>query len=88
MADYISVTRTQNLSLSEPETAANADDLAERLTMRDRDGDDRPLCLECAWLDDTGRCLAAAAGRKPGAVAGLSQSRPSCSAYGLRKGLA
>jgi hypothetical protein len=27
--------------------ATDADDLAERLTLRDRDDDDRHLCLEC-----------------------------------------
>lgn len=29
-------------------TEQEADDLAERLTLRDRDGDDRKLCQECA----------------------------------------
>jgi hypothetical protein len=29
---------------------ADADDLAEQLTLRDRDGDDRRLCLECVHL--------------------------------------
>ena len=46
---------------------ADADELAERLTQRDRDGDDRRLCLECTWLGEKGRCLAAATGRIPGA---------------------
>jgi hypothetical protein len=32
-----------------------ADDLAERLTLRDRDGDDRRLCLECRHFRP-GRC--------------------------------
>ena len=39
---------------------ADAGDLAERLALRDRDGDDRRVCLECTCLGDTGRCLAAA----------------------------
>lgn len=45
----------------------DAEHLAERLTLRDRDRDDRRLCLECSWLGDTGRCVAAATGRLPGA---------------------
>ena len=69
---------------------ADADDLAERLTLRDRDGDDRRLCLECTWLGDTGRCLAAAAGRIPGADRRLEPVQTilqRCDAFGLRKGL-
>ena len=69
---------------------ADADDLAERLTLRDRDGDDRRLCLECTWLGDTGRCLAAATGRIPGADRRLEPVQTilqRCEAFGLRKGL-
>ena len=69
---------------------ADADDLAERLTQRDRDGDDRRLCLECTWLGDTGRCLAAATGRIPGADRRLEPVQTilqRCDAFGLRKGL-
>ncbi len=69
---------------------ADADDLAERLTLRDRDGDDRRLCLECTWLGDTGRCLAAATGRIPGADRRLKPAQTvlqRCEAFGLRKGL-
>ena len=69
---------------------ADADDLAERLTLRDRDGNDRRLCLECTWLGDTGRCLAAAAGRIPGADRRLEPVQTilqRCGAFGLRKGL-
>jgi hypothetical protein len=68
----------------------DADDLAERLTLRDRDGDDRRLCLECTWLGDTGRCLAAATGRIPGADRRLEPVQTilqRCGAFGLRKGL-
>ena len=32
--------------------ADDADDLAERLTLRDRDGDDRRMCVECSHLGD------------------------------------
>ena len=70
--------------------AADAELLAERLTLRDRDGDDRRLCLECTWLGDTGRCLAAATGRIPGADRRLEQEQTilqRCDAFGLRKGL-
>ena len=69
---------------------ADGDDLAERLTLRDRDGDDRRLCLECTWLGDTGRCLAAATGRIPGADRRLEPAQTilqRCGAFGLRKGL-
>lgn len=47
--------------------AADAEHLAERLTLRDRQRDDRRLCLECTALADNGRCLVAARGRLPGA---------------------
>ncbi len=69
---------------------ADADDLAERLTLRDRDGDDRRLCLECTWLGDAGRCLAAASGRIPGVDRRLEPVQTilqRCVAFGLRKGL-
>lgn len=46
---------------------ADADDLAERLTLRDREGDDRRMCVECSHLGRRGRCIAAADGRLPGA---------------------
>ncbi len=70
--------------------ATAADDLAERLTLRDRDGDDRRLCLECTWLGDTGRCLAAASGRIRGADRRLEPVQTAlqrCEAFGLKKGL-
>lgn len=47
--------------------AADAEHLAERLTLRDRQRDDRRLCLECAALADNGRCLVAARGSLLGA---------------------
>lgn len=46
---------------------ADVEHLAERLTLRDREHDDRRLCLECAARADNGRCLVAARGRLPGA---------------------
>jgi hypothetical protein len=48
--------------------AADAEHLAERLTLRDRQHDDRRLCLECSALADNRRCLVAGRGRLPGAV--------------------
>ena len=69
---------------------ADADGLAERLTLRDRDGDDRRLCLECAWLGNTGCCLAAATGRISGADRRLKPVPTilqRCGAFGLRNGL-
>lgn len=69
---------------------ADAEHLAERLIRRDREGDDRRICLECTWLGDTGRCLAAATGRVPGADRRLEPVRTilqRCGAFGLRKGL-
>ena len=68
----------------------DAEDLAERLTLRDRKGDDRRLCLECLWLGDSGRCIAASTGRIQGADR-RHEPVPTillrCPAFGLRKGL-
>ena len=47
-------------------TATDADELAEALTLRDRDGDDRGLCIECRHLDRDGRCAMARAGQLHG----------------------
>ena len=68
----------------------DAEQFAERLTLRDREQDDRRLCLECTWLGDTGRCLAAATGRIPGADQRLEPVQNilhRCGAFGLRKRL-
>ena len=46
---------------------AEADHLAERLTLRDRQHDDHRLCLECAALAGNRRCLVAARGGLAGA---------------------
>lgn len=46
---------------------ADAHQLAERLTLRDRQADDRRMCCECRELGDTGRCAAARRGEIPGA---------------------
>jgi hypothetical protein len=70
-------------------TPQKADDLAERLTLRDREQDDRRNCIECIHLGERGRCLAAAAGRLPDADPRL-EPVPTilqrCDAFGLRKG--
>lgn len=41
---------------------ADAEQLAERLTLRDRQTDDRRMCLECSELEHSGRCGAARRG--------------------------
>lgn len=67
-----------------------AEALADRLALRDQDLDDRRLCLECSYLSASGRCIAAATGRLPGASARLEPVRTilmRCEAFGLRKGL-
>lgn len=67
-----------------------AEELAEYLMLRDHDGDDRRMCVECSHLGDGGRCLAAARGRLLGAARWL-EPVPTilhrCEAFGLRKGL-
>ena len=69
----------------------DADDLAERLTLRDREGDDRRMCIECSHLGERGRCMAAAAARLPGADRRL-EPVPTilqrCEAFGLKKRIA
>lgn len=68
----------------------DAEELAERLLQRDRDYDDRRLCLECTYLGDRGRCLAARLGRIAGASRDLEPLQAvlqRCPAFGLKKGL-
>ena len=70
--------------------AEEADNIAERLTRRDQEADDRRLCLECADLRDNGRCSAAARGRIRGADRRLEpvvSVLQRCEAFGLRNGL-
>lgn len=43
-----------------------AERLGDKLVQRDRDGDDRRMCLECAGLDSKGRCTPAQRGRIEG----------------------
>ena len=68
----------------------DAEHLAERLTLRDREGDDRRMCLECSWMGVRGQCIAAASGRIPGADRQLEPVHTilqRCAAFGLHKGL-
>ena len=44
----------------------DAERLAELLTVRDRESDDRQMCVECKHLEWSGRCAQARAGRLPG----------------------
>lgn len=46
---------------------AQSEALAEKLVLRDRDGDDRRLCLECRHLASNGRCVADGRGLIAGA---------------------
>lgn len=48
---------------------SDAEHLAERLTLRDRQADDRRMCLECRELELSGRCAAA----RRGAIAGVDR---------------
>lgn len=67
-----------------------AEALAERLAIRDAEGDDRRMCLECSYLGALGRCIAAATGRLPGASRQLEPVQTilqRCEAFGLCKGL-
>lgn len=67
----------------------DAERLAYKLLIRDREGDDRRMCLECNYYGSSGRCVAAATGRLVGASAWL-EPVPTilqrCEAFGLRKG--
>ena len=70
--------------------ATDSDDLAERLHLRDAEGDNRRMCLECVHLSVRGRCLAAAVGRLPGPDRRL-EPVPAilhrCECFGLAHGL-
>lgn len=43
-------------------TTVEAEVLADRLALRDQDGDDRRVCLECSHLQQPGTCFAAQQG--------------------------
>ena len=68
-----------------------ADEVAERLTLRDREHDDRRMCVECGELARDGRCQAAERGVLQGADRRLEPMQKQlvrCPKFGLRKGLA
>lgn len=89
-AEVTSFTKRQTLMLARGYAPEDAEAMAEALTLRDRQGDDRRICLECTHLGERGRCLAASAGRIRGADRRL-EPVPTilqrCEAFGLRKGL-
>ena len=74
----------------------DADDLAERLTLRDRGCDDRRMCLECRELALSGQCNAAARGGMPGVDRRMEPVpdilmrcqcfKPAVSAHGINQG--
>lgn len=74
----------------------DADDLAERLTLRDRGCDDRRMCLECRELALSGQCSAAARGGMPGVDRRMEPVpdilmrcqcfKPAVSAHGINQG--
>lgn len=78
------------LALRRGFSGGDADDLAERLHLRDVQDDDRRMCLECSHLDARGRCRAAEAGAVLGADPRL-EPVPTilmrCEAFELHEGL-
>lgn len=89
-AEILSFRKRQSLMLARGYAPEDAESMAEALTLRDRQGDDRRICLECTHLGERGRCIAASAGRIRGADRRL-EPVPTilqrCEAFGLRKGL-
>lgn len=83
-------TATRAPSLARARAGNQWHDLADLLLVRDRQQDDRRLCIECTHLGERGRCLAAAAGRLAGTdrhhepVQTILQR---CPAFRLQKGL-
>jgi hypothetical protein len=55
-AEIASFTARRDRLLRWGYTAQTADDLAERLTLRDRESDDRTLCVECQCASPRRRC--------------------------------
>jgi hypothetical protein len=71
-------------------TTDDADAMADRLVLRDREGDDRRLCLECSNLTEQGRCLAAWRGALPGAdrrMEPVQTNLQRCECFGLKGGM-
>lgn len=64
--------------------------MADKLVIRDREGDDRRLCLECLHYGRSGRCAAAMKGGLAGASMRLEPiptALQRCGAFALRGGL-
>jgi len=57
MVGYATQARRHGLNVDDTE------EIADRLTLRDRQYDDRHMCIECRALELSGRCAAARAGR-------------------------
>jgi hypothetical protein len=89
-AEAHSFRKRQALMLARGYAPEDAEAVAEALTLRDRQGDDRRICLECTHFGEHGRCLAASAGRISGADRRL-EPVPTilqrCEAFGVRNGL-
>lgn len=70
--------------------AADAEYLAQRLTLRDRQYDDRRMCVECRALAEDGRCLTAASGSLSGASRELEPVQTTlqrCEGFSVAPGL-
>jgi hypothetical protein len=57
MVGYATQARRHGLNVDDTE------EIADRLTLRDRQYDDRHMCIECRALELSGRCAAARAGQ-------------------------
>jgi hypothetical protein len=60
MVGYATQARRHGLNVDD------AEEIADRLTLRDRQHDDRRMCIECRCLELSGRCAAARAGQLAG----------------------
>lgn len=65
----------------------DAEHVAERLYLRDLEGDARRCCWECSHMGPAGRCLARQRGR-PTIFAAAPDELNGCPSFGLAKGLA
>lgn len=90
-AEVSTFTRRVMLFIQRGVGADAADNLAERLTLRDREQDDRHVCAECDELSRDGHCQAAKRGAMRGADLRLEPVQTlllRCPAFALRKALA
>lgn len=95
-SELVQVLQVEDRSLSLREAwfagrgRTDANSLALQLRDRDNDFDDRRLCLECAYLLESGYCGAAAVGRIRGASKALKPTVTvlmRCEAFVLKPGL-